>query len=142
MRSTFLPIATAVMGGVLYHVAQKSIPKAVSPFAAIIVAYTVGIALCGVAFYLDPARPSFLSSVRESNWAVVFVGVGAAIIEVSVLLAYRGGWNINTMSVVMSISVALILIPVGLFSFNEHLSLRSAVGIACCLIGLWLISKR
>jgi hypothetical protein len=80
--------------------------------------------------------------VRESNWAVALVGVSAVIIEVSVLLAYRGGWNINTMSVVMSIAIALLLIPIGLFSFKEHLSLRSAVGIACCLIGLYLISKR
>jgi hypothetical protein len=42
----------------------------------------------------------------------------------------------------MSISVALILIPVGLLAFKEHLSVRSVAGVALCLLGLYLISKK
>jgi drug/metabolite transporter (DMT)-like permease len=132
----------AVAGGVLYHVGQKSVPRTVSPFAAIIIAYAIGIALCAIAMAFDSDGGSLLNSIKESNWAVATLGVGAAIIEVGFLLAYRAGWNISEASVAMSISVALILIPVGLIAFREHLSLRSVAGVAFCLLGLYLISKK
>ncbi len=142
MKSFYLPILMAIGGGVLYHVSQKSVPKEVSPFAAIIIAYAVGIVLCAVALTLDSGGRSFAASVKATNWAVISLGVGAAVIEVSFLLAYRAGWNINSASVVMSISVALLLVPIGLLAFKEHLSSRGIAGIGCCLVGLYLLSKR
>ncbi|MDQ3011495.1 MAG: hypothetical protein M3X11_12420 [Acidobacteriota bacterium] len=142
MKSYFLPILMAIGGGVLYHVSQKAVPKDVSPFAAIIIAYAVGIVLCAIAMLMNPAGRSFMASLKATNWAVISLGIGAAVIEVSFLLAYRAGWNINSASVVMSISVALLLIPIGLFAFKEHLSLRAASGIGCCLVGLYLLSKK
>lgn len=142
MRPTILPIAVAVMGGVLYHVSQKSVPRTVSPFSAIIIAYAIGIGICAIGLAVDPAESSFLDSIKHSNWSVIGLGVGAAVIEIGFLLAYRAGWNISQASVVMSISVALILIPVGLIAFKEHLSLRSVAGVAFCLLGLYLISKK
>jgi drug/metabolite transporter (DMT)-like permease len=131
-----------VFGGALYHVAQKSVPKAVNPFAAIIIAYTIGISLGVVGLAFDRSGGSLLDSVKDSNWAVVALGAGALIIEVGFLLAYRAGWNVSVASVITNISVAMILIPVGMFVFKEHLSLRSAAGIACCLLGLYLITKK
>jgi drug/metabolite transporter (DMT)-like permease len=141
MRSHFAPIVMIIFGGVLYHVSQKSVPRAINPFAAIMFAYAIGAALCAIALSFDRGGATLLDSVKNSNWAVVTLGVGALIIEVGFLLAYRAGWNISVASVVTNISVALILIPVGLLVFKEHLSLRSAAGIACCLLGLYLISK-
>lgn len=142
MKPSIFPIAMAVMGGVLYHISQKSVPRSVSPFSAIIIAYAVGIALCVIGLAVDPAEGSFLDSIKQSNWAVIALGVGAAVIEIGFLLAYRAGWNISQASVVMSISVALMLIPIGLTAFKEHLSVRSVAGVAFCLLGLYLISKK
>lgn len=142
MKSFYLPILLAISGGVLYHVSQKSVPETVHPFAAVIIAYATGIVLCAVGMLLDPAGRSFQSSLKNANWAVIGVGVGAMAIEVGFLLAYRAGWNINSASVVMSISVALLLIPIGLLAFKEHLSARNAAGVCCCLLGLYLLSKK
>jgi drug/metabolite transporter (DMT)-like permease len=142
MKSLYAPILLAISGGVLYHVSQKAIPRTVHPFAAIIFAYAVGIVLCAVGMAFDQAGRSFLSSFRDANWAVIGVGAGAMAIEVGFLLAYRAGWNINAASVVMSISVSLLLIPIGLLAYKEHLSARSAAGICCCLLGLYLLSKK
>ena len=141
MRSHFAPIVMIIFGGVLYRISQKSVPKTVNPFAAIMFAYAIGAALCVIGLAFDRGA-TLLDSVRNSNWAVVALGVGALIIEVGFLLAYRAGWNISVASVVTNISVVLILIPIGLLVFKEHLSLRSAAGIACCLLGLYLISKK
>src|SRR5262249_20939276 len=142
VKNTVLPLALAVFGGVMYHVSQKSVPKTVDPYSAIIIAYAIGIVLCIAAMWIDPAGKSFAASLRESNWAVIALGVGAVLIEVSVLLAYRLGSNISTTSVVINISVALILLPIGIIVYKEHLSAQSVAGIACCLFGLYLISKR
>ena len=142
MRSHFLPIAMIIFGGAFYHVAQKSVPRAVNPFAAIIIAYAIGISLGVVGLAFERGGGSLLDSVKDSNWAVVAIGASALIIEVGFLLAYRAGWNLSTASVITTVSVAVILIPVGMFVFKEHLSLRSAAGIACCLLGLYLITKK
>lgn len=142
MKSIYLPILLAVFGGVLYHVSQKAIPHTVHPFAAVIIAYLVGILVCIAALSLDPAGRSFADSIKKANWAVVGVGLGAVVIEIGFLLAYRHGWNINAASVICNISVALLLIPIGLLAFREHLSFRQAAGIGCCLIGLYLLSKK
>jgi drug/metabolite transporter (DMT)-like permease len=142
MRSHFAPIVMIIFGGVLYHVGQKSVPRTVNPFAAIMLAYAIGIGLCAIGLAFDRGGGPLLDSVKNSNWAVAALGVGALIIEVGFLLAYRAGWNVSVASVVTNISVALILIPIGMFVFKEHLSLRSAAGIACCLLGLYLISKK
>ena len=136
-----IPILMAVTGGVLYHVSQKSIPKQVSPFAAIIIAYAIGILCCLLALILIPGRRPLLESWQGANWAVWLVGISAAIIEISILLAYRAGWNISITSVVVNISVALVLLPVGLFVFRERVSWPNAVGIVFCLMGLYLLSR-
>lgn len=142
MKSFYFPILMTIAGGVLYHVGQKAVPHTVHPFAAVIVAYSVGILLCVAGLFFDPAGRSFSASFKDANWAVISVGLGAVIIEIGFLLAYRHGWNINAASVVCNISVALLLIPIGLLVFKEHLSFRHAAGIGCCLIGLYLLSKK
>lgn len=141
MKSLYYPILMTIAGGVLYHVGQKAVPQNVHPFAAVIIAYSVGIVLCFAGLFLDPAARSFSVSFKGVNWAVIVVGLGAVIIEIGFLLAYRHGWNINAASVVCNISVALLLIPIGLLAFKEHLTLRHAAGIGCCLVGLYLLSK-
>jgi hypothetical protein len=138
---SLIPILTAVTGGVLYHVSQKSVPKQVSPFGAIVIAYGIGILCCSIAIIVAPGMRPLLGSWRAMNWAVWLLGLSAAVIEISVMLAYRAGWNISVTSVIVNISVALILLPVGLVLFGETISLVNAVGIACCLLGLYLLSR-
>jgi len=136
-----LPIMLAVLGGVLYHVAQKSVPKQFSPFAAIMIAYAIGILCCLAAmFFIGRERPLLESSVAAS-WAVWLVGISATLIEISILLAYRAGWNISVTSVIVNISVAVLLLPIGLAIFRERISLANLVGVVFCLFGLYLLSR-
>lgn len=141
MKNIF-PILLAIGGGVIYHVAQKTMPKQVDPFAAIILAYGVGIGCCAVAWVLMPSGRSWLDSWRASTAAVVMLGVGAALIEIGFLLAYRWGWNISSTSVVVAVTVALILLPIGLWQFREPISWQNAAGIAFCLAGLYLLAQK
>ena len=122
MKSFYLPIALTVGGGLLYHFSQKSIPKTVNPLFALMLAYVVSITACLICAVFYSADKSFLSTVKESNWAVVGVGIGAAAIEVGFLLAYRVGWNISVAAITMSIAVTVLLIPIGVVIFKENLS--------------------
>lgn len=142
MKNFYLPLAIAVGGNLLYHLSQKSIPKAVNPIYAITIAYITGIVLCVLYGLIYPSEKTFMETMRESNWAVFGMGAGALIIEIGFLLAYRAGWNISTAAVACSTAVTLLLIPVGLFAYKEHLSLRNIVGLLFCVLGLVLVAKK
>lgn len=141
MKNLF-PILLAISGGVLYHVAQKAVPRQVNPFAAILLAYVGGIVCCLVALLVIPSERSLIASWRAANWAVWLLGAGAVIIEIGFLLAYRAGWHISRASVVANTSVALVLLPIGVLAFHEQLSWRNLAGIACCWLGLYLLSQK
>ena len=142
MKNFYLPFALAVVGNVLYHLSQKSMPKAANPLYVITIAYLAGIALCVLYGFIYPNEKSFMETLRESNWAVFGMGAGAVVIEVGFLLAYRAGWNISTAAVACSTAVTLLLVPIGLFAYKEHLSLRNVVGLLFCLLGLVLVTKK
>ena len=84
---------------------------------------------------------SVSDSLRHFNWGVAGIGLGAALIEVGFLLAYRAGWPLNLASIIVNVSAAVILLPVGLAMFGERITLAKGLGAALCLIGLVLISR-
>lgn len=142
MKNFYLPLALAVGGNLLYHLSQKSMPKAANPIYVITIAYLVGIVLCVLCSFVYPSEKSFMETWRESNWAVFGVGVGAVVIELGFLLAYRAGWNISTAAVACSTAVTLMLIPIGLIVYKEHLSPRNILGLLFCMLGLVLVAKK
>lgn len=141
MTSIYLPFGVTVGGMLLYHFAQKSITSNINPFHATMIAYAVGIVLCGVVGFSYAGNKSFINSFRISNWAVFALGVGAAAIEVGFMMAYRSGWKISVTSVATNAAATAILIPIGLLVFKEHLSLRGVIGVVFCVLGLYLVIR-
>jgi hypothetical protein len=72
---------------------KKSIPKGMNPFLVTIFAYVIGIVLCAICAVISPGGKSLAGSVKESNWAILTLGVGVAAIELGFLLSYRAGWK-------------------------------------------------
>jgi uncharacterized membrane protein len=142
MKGPYWPLAFTIAGGVLYHFAQKSIPRNANPFAAIIIAYVTGIVACAVALRFTSAPSGEAFTWRSLHWTMALMGLGAALIEIGFLLVYRAGWNLSAVSVVVNISVALLLIPLGVIAFRERLSSQQAIGLACCLLGLFLLTRK
>ena len=140
MRNFYFPLALAVVGMLFYHLAQKSIPKGINPFYAMIIAYAVGIIVLFVCAITLPGNKSFVSSLTESNWAVLVVGAAAACIEVGFLLAYRSGWRISVAAVATNVAVTLLLVPIGIVIFKDHLSLRNILGLVFCVVGSVLVA--
>ena len=105
MMNFYFPFALVVGGGVVYHLAQKSIPKGMNPFLATISAYLIGIVLCAICAVSYPSGKGFVASAKESNWAVLALGFGVAAIEVGFLLAYRAGWRISIATIAANVAV-------------------------------------
>jgi uncharacterized membrane protein len=141
MKSIYFPLCLAVGGMLFYHLGQKSIPRGINPFYAMIIAYTAGIIVLAVCALTLPGEKSFSSSLRISNWAVFVVGVAAACIEVGFLMAYRSGWRISIAAVATNVAVTLLLVPIGVVVFKDHLSLRNVIGLVFCVLGLILVVR-
>src|SRR5882724_8655181 len=120
----------------LYHLSQKAVPKEANPFFVIVIAYTVGILFCLAFAFTYPGKKSLIETFKASNWAVFTLGAAAALIELGFLLAYRTGWRIS------NAAVAIVLIPVGLFVYKDHLSLRNVIGLILCVVGLALLVRQ
>jgi uncharacterized membrane protein len=141
MSGFYLAFALTVIGMLLYHLSQKSVPAETNPFFVIVIAYVVGIAFCLVIALFYPAKKGLVETFRGSNWAVFTLGAAAALIELGFLLAYRTGWKISIAAVASNAAAAIVLIPVGLIVFKDQLSLRNVIGLIFCMVGLALVVR-
>jgi drug/metabolite transporter (DMT)-like permease len=134
------PVLLVVSGSLLYHVAAKSIPKAFDPVASLIGLYATALA-GGVLVYAAarPASPFAWSRLWHPTIAVV--GVGALMIEIGFLLAYRGAWPVSTASVATNGLVAVLLVGVGAAFFGETVTPIKLIGVVLCLLGVTLLQR-
>lgn len=140
MSPSPVPLLLAVVGTVVYHLAQKSVPERAAPFAVIALAYLVGfVCAAGVALGTGAAVSE---TVRTAWKPAVVLGLGALTIEVGYLLAYRIGWPVSTVSLIVNVTVATVLLGVGLMVYREALSGVQWTGVALCALGLVLLFWR
>lgn len=139
--SAFLPLVLAIAGSLVYHTAAKSIPKALDPAAALIGLYATALAGSVVTFALLKSGPLSLQLGRFWHPTVAMVGIGALMIELGFLLAYRGAWPVSTASVIANAVVAVLLLPLGALVFGEAFTIDRALGVVLCLIGVSLLQR-
>jgi drug/metabolite transporter (DMT)-like permease len=132
-------LSLAVASNVLYHLSQKSVPEGVHPMLSLTVTYVAALVVTLLLWPLYPAAASGSPSLSRVNWSSVAVGVAIVGVELGVLLAYRAGLRVSLGATLINVTVALVLIPVGLLFFRESLSLANVAGLALCLAGLWLL---
>src|SRR5258706_13259857 len=106
-----------------------------------IIAYAAGIVILAIGAITLPGNKSFISSLKESNWAIVAVGAGAACIELGVLLAYRYGWRISVAAVATNVAGTRLVVPIGIVIFKDYLSMRNILGLIFCVLGLVLMLR-
>lgn len=70
------------------------------------------------------------------NSATPILGFAIVLLELGFLLAYRCGWNVGTASIISTVIVTLLLVPIGLIVFHEGISAKNIVGIILCVIGM------
>jgi len=136
------PIVLIVGSNIIYNISQKSTPGRANPFLALLVTYLVAALLTAIALFFHASDNGMLKSVKELNWTSVLLGFSIVGLEFGYLMAYRAGWNISVGSLVANIALAVALIPVGIFLYNESFELHKIIGAALCIAGLVLINLK
>jgi multidrug transporter EmrE-like cation transporter len=135
------PLLLVVSGSLVYHIAAKSIPKVFDPVASLVGLYAT--ALAGGLLVYAIARPPAAPFAWTRLWhpTIALVGIGALMIEMGFLLAYRGAWPVSTASVISNGLVAVLLVAVGAAVFGEPVTLVKVAGVVLCLLGVTLLQR-
>ena len=139
MLNYIWPIALVVLSNVIYQICAKSVPNHVNPFASLTITYIVG-AISSVVLYFLLGGGNLVKEIGKMNWASYALGLAIIGLELGFLYVYKAGWQISTASIVQSSFLAVILIFVGMFLYNEALTWNKIIGVIVCLIGLVFIN--
>lgn len=133
-------LATIIVAGVVYHLAQKASGTA-SPWLMLAIAYAAGLALALVLAATQGSSVRWQPAARE--WiAGLLLGLAAFGIEAGFFYVYRSGWPLASASVITNISVTSVLALVGIFVFKEQLSATRAWGLLFFAVGATLLARR
>ncbi len=141
MKEVFAALAVATLGCVVYHAGQKAISPSVNPMVLLLGVYAVAflMALAALPFFRGAGAPGLRAL---ASWPVVAVGLGALLIEIGFLLAYRAGGSMQWGGVAVNAAAAVILVPVAVLVFRESFSPSKALGIVVTLAGMALLVRK
>lgn len=141
MWNMMWPILLVVGANTVYNISAKSMPSKVNSFAALAISYAVG-ALCSVImFFVTSENKNLFQELSKTNWTSVALGMAIVALEFGYIGIYRAGWKVSAASLVANISLACVLLIVGLWLYKEPLSFRQIMGMAICIVGLILMAK-
>jgi drug/metabolite transporter (DMT)-like permease len=141
MTRPWLPIALTVAANLLYHVAQKSMPRQAPPLVPLAAVYVVALVATLVALPFTLGGQRLGTALRQLDWSSVAVGIAIVGVEVGFLLAYRSGWDLGTAAVTSTVCLALLLVPAGVMLYREPVTAARGLGILLCLLGLVLVHR-
>lgn len=135
----YASLALAVLSVVGYHATMKRVPSTLNPFLPLAAAYLLAFLICLLGLWLWPHGEKSWSALKPGVLAIALAVVG---IELGFLLAYRAGVNVGSAALAVNVCSALVLIPLGLWLFKEHLTPAKLAGVALSLGGLALLLKK
>ncbi|MBI4428793.1 MAG: EamA family transporter [Ignavibacteriales bacterium] len=138
-----LSLPLIVIGVLIYHLSQKSVPRDAHPLVVFAVAYAFAAGLCLAIILATGEFKKGAHLLRSQNWfVVVLIAVSALAVEFGYLYAYRTGWRVSTTSITTSAFITTSLALIGVFWFKEHLTTLNVVGIALCLVGVMCVTAK
>jgi uncharacterized membrane protein len=141
MMLAYVSLGLAVLSNLLYNVLMKLTPSGANPALTLTVSYLIALSLSATVLWVFfPLQTSLRQAFQQLNWTSVAVGVVIVGIELGFLLAYRTGWKISLLQIIVSATVTVLLIPLGLTAFKEKVSWVNVLGVLLCLAGLVLVN--
>lgn len=124
----------------LYQIAQKYIPKDLSPWFVLSFAYACAFLLSCIASCIDQNGLRF-DQFQNSNWAVWLLGFAVFGLELGFLLSFRFGWQLSGLGLIANTLALLVTLPIAVYALGESMTWARAVGILLCVSGLFLVTK-
>ena len=135
------PLLIVVGANTIYNISTKSTPSDVNAFASLATSYFIAMLGSVVMFFLTSDSKNLLVEVSKTNWSALALGIAIVGLEFGYICIYRAGWKIGVASLVANISLACVLLLIGLFVYKEVITLKQLLGMGICAIGLMLIVK-
>ena len=92
-------------------------------------------------FLTKDEKSGLLLEYAKANWVPFVFGLCLLGLEAGFIYTYKSGWPISSAYIVTSAFLSILLIVVGFLLYNEPISWNKIVGVAVCLLGLWIINK-
>jgi uncharacterized membrane protein len=135
-------LGLAVVGAAAYHVVLKLTPIGVNPYLSLAVTYAVVTLVFAGAYLVLPGPTTARVAIGQLNWTALVLGLVVVFLDLAFLMMYRGGFDVSLGQIVSQSGTALLLLLIGVAFFSEKISVAKVAGIALCIVGLWLISKK
>ncbi|MBP5179786.1 MAG: EamA family transporter [Clostridiales bacterium] len=136
------PLALVILSNVFYQICTKSVPKDMNPFASVTVTYLVGALVSIILYFAFGEDKNLIKEMTKLNWAPFVLGLVIVGLEAGWIYAYKAGWQVSVGFIVQSSVLAVILLAVGYFAYNEALTWNKIVGVIVCLIGLVFLNLK
>ena len=136
----YFSITLAICSSVLYHFVAKSTPSNVNFTVSLLVTYAIAFVVTLFTFFFFPIQNDLAAELGKLNWASLGLSAAVVGIEFGYLLMYRAGWNLGIAAPLVTVTAALILVPVAIFLFKDKISLVNIAGIFVCLAGLIMLN--
>lgn len=141
MLNLFWPIIVVVIANTLYNISAKLTPNEVHPLASLSITYLTAALLSVLLFFITSENKNIIIEIQKTNWTAVVLAISVVALEFGYIYIYRVGWSVSTGSLVANISLACILLVVGVFIYKEIVSFYQFMGMIFCTIGLLLVTK-
>ncbi len=135
------PLLVVVGANTVYNISAKSTPADVNSFASLALSYAIGMVLSVVMFFITSDNKNLIVELSKTNWTALALGVAIVGLEFGYVCLYRAGWKISVGTLVANISLACVLLVVGILLYKESVTPRQLIGILFSGIGLVLVAK-
>lgn len=135
----YFPLILIIISNIVYHNATKKMPEDAN--VCLSLAATYAVSFVGVLFTYIITGNNLAKDIHNINWTSFVLGISLIGVEFGYILMYRFGWKINIGSLLANVCVSLFLILIGGLFYKEIINLKQIVGIAFCLIGIFLVSR-
>ena len=140
MQMIWLGIAIAATVG--YHLVLKLTPASANPYLSLSVTYAVVAAAFVGLYAVMPQGGTLRAEFSQLDWTAPVLGVVVVFLDLGFMMLYRGGFDVSLGQLITQSAGALLLLLVGVAFFKDKLSGANVAGIALCVAGFWLISRK
>lgn len=141
MINLFWPIMIVVVANTFYNISAKLVPNEVHSFASLFITYLIAALLSILLFFITSGDKNIVTEIQKTNWTALVLGLSIVALEFGYIYIYRVGWNVSIGSLVANISLAIVLLIIGVLVYKESISIQQTLGIVLCFIGLILVTK-
>lgn len=138
MHAAF-PVALVIVSAVVYHLAQKSLGAASSPWPVLALAYAIALVIT-LLLALASGDDLVRLPPRSDATAALLIGLGALGVEAGFFFAYRAGWPLASASVIANAVVTVILAAIGALVLGEHISPTRGTGLGFAVTAAFLLA--